>query len=108
LCKSLNGLARDVSPGTYAQQVQKPTRDGLIALGCAPFIAGVLGAGAGVGLTIALGHTPMAHLSRALRVLIALVCPDLSSCPAERDVVKTFATPALAADLREMAGDSKA
>ncbi|GAA3430965.1 hypothetical protein GCM10018954_005660 [Kutzneria kofuensis] len=96
-----------MDPGTYAAQIQKPTRDGLIALGMPRCMANVLGAGAGLGLKIALGHTPIAHLTNALRVLIPLVCPNLDQCPTEKDVVKTFVTPFLAEQLKAMASGEK-
>jgi hypothetical protein len=99
----LNELAHGVDPDLYAKLVQNPVRHGLVALGFPDFVATVLGAGAGMGLKIALGHTPIAHLTSALRVLIALVCPNLNSCPTKSDVIKTFATPALAERLKEMA-----
>jgi hypothetical protein len=106
LCTCLNNLAHGVDPDTYAELVRKPTRDGLIALGFPRFIAAVLGAGVGVGLKIALSHMPIAHLTSALRVLIALVCPNLDKCPTKRDVAKTFTAPVLAEYLKEMAGES--
>lgn len=103
LCTCLNDLARGLDPGTYAEQVQQPTIKGLIILGFPKFTATALSAVAGVGLKIALGHTPMGHLTSALRVLIPLVCPDLDCCPTKREVTKTFATPGLAECLKEMA-----
>lgn len=106
LCRCLNDLARGVDPDTYAAQVQKPTRDGLLALGFPKFIATVLGASTGVVLKIALGHTPVGHLTSALRVMIALVCPNLNRCPTKHDVMKTFATPMIGDYLKEMAGES--
>ncbi|REH55863.1 hypothetical protein BCF44_101889 [Kutzneria buriramensis] len=103
LCLRLNDLAKSVDPGTYAAQIRKSTRAGLIALGAPRFMANVLGAGAGLGLKIALGHTPIAHLTNTLRVLIPLVCPNLGQCPAQKDVVKTLATPFLAEQLKKTA-----
>jgi hypothetical protein len=103
LCMCLNELARGVDPDVYAKLVQKPVRHGLTVLGFPDFVATVLGAGAGIGLKIALGHTPIAHLTSALRVLIALVCPNLNSCPTKPDVINTFANPPLAELLKEMA-----
>jgi hypothetical protein len=46
----------------------------------------------------------MSHLTTALRTLIALTCPNLSNCPTENDVAKTFAVPILAEQLRSLAG----
>lgn len=106
LCTCLNDLARGVDPGTYAEQIQKPVRDGLAALGFPKFIANVLGASGGLVRKIALGHTPITHLASVLRVLIALVCPNLDRCPTKPDVVKTFATPALAEYLKKMTDES--
>lgn len=95
-----------MDPDTYATLIQEPVRDGLVALGFPKFVATVLGAGGGLGLKIVLGHTPIAHLTSALRVLIALVCPNLDRCPTKPDVVKTFANPVLAEYLKAMADGS--
>lgn len=104
LCRRLNAVAGAVDPGTYAQLSGKSTAEGLAALGAPPFMAEVLGAGAGLGLKIVMGSTPIAQLSSGLRVLIPLVCPDLTGCPAERDVIKVFATPLLAEQLKVISG----
>jgi hypothetical protein len=77
--------------------------DGLIALGFPRFMADVLGVGTGLRLKIALGHTPIAHLTNTLPVLIPLGCPNLDQCATEKYVVKTFATPVLAEQLKAMA-----
>jgi hypothetical protein len=102
-CVLINDLASEMDPRTYATLVQAPIRRGLRTLGFPRFLASALGVGASVGLTIALGLTPMNHLLHALRVLIALICPDLSTCPTERDVVSTFTAPGLAGQLKAMA-----
>jgi hypothetical protein len=100
LCMCLNDLAHGVDPDTYAEQVRKPIRDGLIALGFPGFIAAALGASGGVGLKVALGHMPLTHLTSVLRVLIALVCPNLDKCPTKLDVAKNFTSPVLAECLK--------
>jgi hypothetical protein len=102
LCRQLDETARGLDPGTYTRQAQRPIREGLRSLGFPDFIATVLGAGAGVGLNIAVGQTPMGKLVTALRVLGALVCPNLSACPARNEVVKAFAAPSLAGELKSM------
>lgn len=102
LCKQLDAAARGLDPGTYARQAQRSTREGLVALGFPDFMATVLGAGAGAGLNIALGETPMNRLGNALRVLGALVCPKLAACPARNEVVQAFAAPQLAEQLQSM------
>jgi hypothetical protein len=104
LCLKLNTVAEAVDPGTYARLFGKSTAEGLAALGAPPFMAEVLGAGAGMGLKIAMGSTPIAQLTSSLRLLIPLVCPNFDRCPTERDVIKTFATPMLAEQLKVMAG----
>lgn len=67
-------------------------------------MAEVLGAGTSLGLRIAMGSTPVAHVSNSLRVVIPLVCPDFARCPTERDVIRVFATPRLAEQLKALAG----
>lgn len=102
LCKQLDEAAHALDPGTYSRQAQRPTREGLLALGFPDFMATVLGAGAGAGLNIALGETPMNRVENALRVLGALVCPNLAACPARDKVVQAFAAPYLAEQLRSI------
>lgn len=67
-------------------------------------MAEVLGAGTSLGLKIVMGGTPIAQVSDSLRILIPLVCPDFARCPTERDVIKVFATPRLAEQLKASAG----
>ena len=80
-------------------------RDGLAGLGLPSFMADALGAGAGATLKIAFGQTPLGNLSKTLRGLIPLVCPKLSRCPTEAEVIKTYMTPALADRLKAVAGE---
>lgn len=103
LCRQLNDAAEGLDPDTWAKQAGKSVWDGLRNLGLPRFMADALGAGSGVTLKIAFGATSLGSLSKVLRVLIPLVCPDFSRCPTEVDVVKILATPALADQLKVMA-----
>lgn len=89
----------------YAKQAGKSVRDGLAGLGLPPFMAEALGAGAGATLNIVFGSTPLGDLSKTLRALIPLVCPNLGRCPTEIEVIKTYMTPALADRLKTVAGE---
>lgn len=104
LCQLLNTVASAVDPGAYSDLVGGSTADGFAIFGAPPFMAEVLGAGAGLGLQVVMGQTPVSQVSNAVRVLVPMVCPDLGSCPCERDVIKVLATPALAAGLKQVAG----
>ena len=72
LYEQLNDFAEMLDPDTYAQQAQESVADGLEEMGMPTIMAEVLGAGAGNGLKVALGRTPIGDLSKALRVLISL------------------------------------
>lgn len=103
LCAALNALTKGIDPATYRAAIQRPVRDGLLRLGAPAFIANVIGAGAGYGLKIGLGQTPVGQLVQGLRVLGALTCPDLGKCPSQGEVVKTFVSPALTEQLQAIA-----
>jgi hypothetical protein len=103
LCKQLAAAAEGLDPDTWAKLAGRSARAGLVALGLPEYMADALGAGAGVTLKIAFGHTPIGNLSKVLRVLIPLVCPNIGRCPAEIEVVKTLVTPLIADRLKEMA-----
>jgi hypothetical protein len=103
LCAKLNSLAKGIDPATYAQLFQRPVSAGLLALGFPKFMAETLGAASAFGVKKALGALPTGHLAKALRALIPLTCPDLGVCPAHNDVLKTYASPALAGELKELA-----
>lgn len=104
LCLRLLETAKMFNPDEYAEQAGATVRDGMVALGAPRFIASVLGAGSGVGLKMAFGTTPLGNLTKTLNALIPLVCPDFASCPTEREVLKTFASPVLGQVLHNMAG----
>lgn len=102
LCKQLNDTAETLDPDTWAKQAGKSVRDGLRRIGLPRFMADALGAGSGVTLKIAFGTTSLGSLSKVLRILIPLVCPDFSRCPAEVEVVKVMASPVVADQLKTM------
>ncbi|WP_328606630.1 hypothetical protein OG943_43100 [Amycolatopsis sp. NBC_00345] len=102
LCVKLNSLAKGIDPATYAQLFQRPVSAGLLALGFPKFMAETLGLASAFGVKKVLGTLPAGHLTKALRALIPLTCPDLGVCPAGNDVLKTYASPALAGELKEL------
>jgi hypothetical protein len=103
LCVCLNNLSKGLDPGTYAQIAHVPVRAGLLMLGFPRPLAETLGAATAFGIKKALEGLPPAHLAKALRVLIPLVCPELGTCPARGDVLKTYAAPQLAEQLKALA-----
>ncbi|SEP52547.1 hypothetical protein [Amycolatopsis saalfeldensis] len=102
LCLKLDGLAKGLDPATYAQLLQQPVSAGLLALGLPKFMATTLGAASAFGTKKLLAALPVGHLTKALRALIPLACPNLEVCPARADVLKTYASPALAVELKAL------
>jgi hypothetical protein len=105
LCVCLNDLSKGLDPATYAKLAQTPIRAALLALGFPKFLAEVLSATSGFGVKQILGTLPAAQLSKTLHAVIPLVCPNLDTCPARTDVVKTYASPILAIELKALATD---
>ena len=103
LCAKLNGLAKGLDPATYAQLLQQPVSAGLLALGLPKFMAETLGAASAFGAKNLLSGLPVGHFTKGLRAVIPLACPNLEVCPARVDVLKTYASPALAGELKELA-----
>ncbi|WP_020673019.1 hypothetical protein [Amycolatopsis nigrescens] len=103
LCIRLDDLSKGLDPGTYAKLTQTPIYDGLLRLRFPKFLADVLSSTAAFGVKEILGALPPTHLSMTLSVLIPLVCPDLNACPIRREVLKTYASPALAEQLKTVA-----
>lgn len=103
LCACLNELSKGLNPTTYAKFAHKPVRNALLTLGFPRFVAETLGAATVFGMKKTLAAIPTAHLAKALRAVIPLVCPDLDVCPTRSDVVKTLASPMLAAQLKSLA-----
>jgi hypothetical protein len=102
LCVCLNDLSKGLDPGTYAKLTQTPIRAALLLLGFPKFLAEVLSAASAFGVKQILGTLPLTQLSKSLRVMIPLVCPNLDACPARTDVLKTYASPALATELKAL------
>ncbi|WP_410645377.1 hypothetical protein [Amycolatopsis sp. lyj-346] len=105
LCVCLNKVAKGLDPGTYTKWAQLSIRAGLIQVGCPSFLAEVLSATSAFGVKQILGTLPYAQLYKTLRVMIPLVCPNLDVCPARTDVVKTYASPFLAEELKAFVTD---
>jgi hypothetical protein len=103
LCRQLKEAADGLDPDTYAKLGGETVRDGLRALGLPQYMADALGAGAGVTLKINFGRTDLGTLSKVLRVLIPLVCPNIDRCPGMTEATKTLCSPAVGERLREMA-----
>jgi hypothetical protein len=103
LCMQLKEAADGLDPDTYAKLAGQTVRDGLRKLGLPQYMADALGAGAGATLKIQFGQTPLGNLSKTLRVLIPLVCPNIDRCPGTVEAVKTLCTPAVGERLKEMA-----
>ena len=102
LCRQLKEAADGLDPDMYAKLAGETVRDGLRRLGLPPYMADALGAGAGVTLKIQFGHTPMGNLSKALRILIPLVCPNIRRCPGLVEAAKTLFTPEVGERLQEL------
>ncbi|MFF5987657.1 hypothetical protein [Prauserella flavalba] len=104
LCTLLDAQAAKLDPAAYAMLAQTPVRDALRGLGFPPFLAGTLGEDTALGARCILGGVHRADLGATLRVLIALVCPELGACPTCLAVHTTFASPGLLRRLRVLAG----
>lgn len=93
-------MAAACDPATYAELAGLATEQMCRQLGAPAVVAKVLGSG------LEFGVKSMAHGSgtqlvvQKLRVLGALVCPDLDRCPAKKAIVDTFAAPMVADILR--------
>lgn len=103
LCKQLNTAAEGLDPDVYAKLAGETVRDGLRKLELPQYMANALGAGTGVTLKIQFGRTPLENLAKTLHVLIPLVCPNINTCPAMVEAVKTLCTPAVGERIQEMA-----
>jgi hypothetical protein len=102
LCRQLSDTAASLDPDLFATQAGRSVRDGLRGLGFPRYMADALGSGSGATVKIAFGTTPADNLSKLLRVLIPLVCPDFAQCPAGSAVVKTLVAPVISNEIRAM------
>ncbi|PXY25304.1 hypothetical protein DI005_04540 [Prauserella sp. PE36] len=107
LCTLLDGQSAKLDPAAYAMLAQTPVRDALRGLGFPPFLADTLGDDTALGAHCILGGIHRPDLGATLRVLIALVCPELGACPACVAVHTTFASPGLLQRLRVLAGHDR-
>ncbi len=96
-------MSKGLEPGIYSKLTQTPIRDGLLRLKFPKFLADVLSSTAAFGVKQILGALPPAHLATTLNAVIPLVCPDLNVCPVRGEVLKTYASPALAEQLKTIA-----
>lgn len=103
LCEQLNDTAEMLDPEKYRKLIGRSTRLGLVELGMPKYMANVIGAGAGFGVKIVLGRTPIGNISKVLRILIPLVCPDLNKCPTRGKVFSAFIGPLLTDTLKQIA-----
>lgn len=72
-------------------------------LGVDDLVATAVSAGARLTIKAAFDASSFKDLSKAFRALIPLVCPNLSRCREEAEVLKTYATPLIADRLKEVA-----
>jgi hypothetical protein len=103
LCNCLSNLSQRLSVGTYTERLQAPIRDILRKARAPRFIANAFGAAAAFSVEKALAAAPTEQLAKALKTVIPLICPDLDVCPAKMTVIKTFASPILAEELKAFA-----
>lgn len=103
VCVQLGAAAEVVDPGTYEKVVGDAVQKGLEKLGVDDFIAKAISTGGPPGIRAAFDATSFAELSRAFRALIPLVCPDLARCPQDSEVLRMYATPLTAEDLKRVA-----
>lgn len=104
LCTRLRDLATGIHPVAYAKLAQNPVRDGLLRLQFPPFLADVLASSTVFGVKQILGALTREDLTTTLTAVIPLVCPDLERCPARGEVLKTYASSALADRLQAATG----
>lgn len=104
LCRMLDSTTEALSPGTYTDALRKDVRAGLQAAGMASFAAAAIGEVAGQladkAAAIAFGPT---SIGDTLRVINLLVCPDITSCPAQKNVRKSLMKPAVEQSIEDLA-----
>jgi hypothetical protein len=103
ICEQLSTAARVVDSGTYEKIVGETLEQCLTKIGVQDFIATAIGTGARIGINAAFDASTFGNMSKAFWALIPLVCPDLDHCPEEVEVLKTYATPLIANDLKQVA-----
>jgi hypothetical protein len=107
LCNCLSNLSQRLSVRTYTERLQAPIRDILRHAGAPRFIANAFGAAAAYSAEKALATASTEQLAKALKAVIPLICPDLDVCPTKMTVIKTFASPILAEELKAFASNHR-
>lgn len=102
LCALLHDLAEGLDPATYARQAGMDIAHGLREVGFPFFVANVIGGASSAGLNVIFSSVQTDSLAHALKILIALTCPNLEGCPTKVDVVKVFLLPGLTAELKHL------
>ena len=104
LCEQLDGTAEALDPETYRKIVGQGVAEGLKALGMRDNLADVIGGSAGFGVKAVIGATTsIGHVSKVLRIVIPLVCPDITECPARAKVFAAYVGPTLTDTLKQIA-----
>ena len=103
VCELLNTAATLVDSGTYEKIAGETVETGLKKLGVDDLVARAFATGSKLLVKSAFDASSIANMSKAFRATIPLVCPNLTHCPTEREVLKTFATPFLSEELKTIA-----
>jgi len=103
LCKLLNAAATLVDSGTYEKIAGETLQKGLTRLGVDDLVARAFGSGSKLLVKAAFDASSVANLPKAFHATIPLVCPNLTHCPSEAEVLKTYATPFLSEELKTIA-----
>lgn len=104
LCVLLDGAATVVDGSTYADLADEGVRKGLTRMGVDEAVAAAFSSGAKIAIKRAFDGSAFGNLPTAFRATIPLVCPNLNACPAKSEVFKTYMTPLLSAELKDIAG----
>ncbi|MHA6621695.1 hypothetical protein [Pseudonocardia sp. DLS-67] len=103
LCVLLNDAATVVDGSTYADLAGEGVEKGLKRMGVDETVAAAFSSGAKIAIKKAFDGPAFGNLPKAFRATIPLVCPNLDACPTKSAVFKTYMTPLLSAELRDVA-----
>jgi hypothetical protein len=99
----LNDAATVVDGSTYADLVGEGVENGLKRLGVDGTVAAAFSSGAKIAIKKAFDASALGNLPKAFRATIPMVCPSLDACPAKSEVFKTYMTPLLSTELKDIA-----